>query len=919
MEGRGDPPGLKSLPPRTSGGFRRPAEAPKRSRSPAAESGSHTGSALGATNGVTAAGAWAARLEIANLLEGGLSPRRLVEMIRLGREGDRELKLTGEVGEDTLGGDETPKSWSRVTERSRTPIRRSEKREPKTEPLIDPDQMEGIIQDQKAILESLAADATPVAPWTASKEVGRAASSGTGLAMKPVEMKFSKRAPAPSKDAVITSTSGGSNSAEDVVAVNAPEFGKKAKPPPEGVTPGEPSKKGGIPFRMEGGFSHDLAGKEKEDLETFVRDALEVYEDMESVGVQMDISKYVRTGKGIDREKFAFHTTPSRASTGLRYIRVLKGLMSWVEEFDPLPTASNVQALERLKVVEYVEYLIQKGVGYHTPQTLLYALDYFGKAFGFDPTGTVWNRAKRLAVKYAKSKPALTNRAALFSKQTLIALEKMLLNEDFPTVERITAGKLRLCVQAAIRWDDLVHTPLSSLEWIRRRGESAIIGIRAKTTQGKTKARPWVASLMAVDPSNDGWLPCLVKLLVKAHGSSWTTDDHTGKEITRSGVWFTSKPARLGADVIAIKQGLGFYRDEGGDTGMSQKEMELLRWHGAKATFATLMQHLHLDPKTVRLAGDWSSRDESMPETYLREAQLLVIGGQEACLTYLRAGGDFAGLVSEGLAGNMQDDQAPAVDPRRGPGDDPGSGAEILDPSIPEERRAAAIRGIGKYEGVSPAQVAPEFLEGIVEDGGKIPSSHLELEKRLVVDVEKVEEILEDYDPAGDVFVSCSFDREAVKVATVKQEPKDDEGGAVADAREVVESAGEGPDPPLADEEFDPEGLTERYVLLDKPTSASRLHMPAAGKVDAAGLEVPQPRCGAKGTFAFVAAGEAIDPGSEPCVRCFGRRSEGTCKKLCSIKFRHSGKEYRCTEDVPWIARAPASIYAMSTDIEELG
>eukprot|EP00435_Cladocopium_sp_Y103_P006215 s202_g2.t1 len=306
--------------------------------------------------------------------------------------------------------------------------------------------------------------------------------------MKPAEMKFSKRASAPPLEAVMLSSTGGESGFEAAQpAKDAPDFKKKSTPPPEGVI-GEATgaKKENIPFRMDGGFSHDLAGKEKEDMELFVKGALEIYEDMEAVGIQMDISKYVRTGKGIDREKFAFHTTPSRASTGLRYVRVLKGLMSWVEEFDPLPATRGVQALERLKVVEYIEFLIQKGVGYHTPQTLLYAVDYFGKAFGFDPTGTVWGRAKRLSVKYAKSKPGLTNRAALFSKQTLVALEKMLLSEDFPMVERITAGKLRLCVQASIRWDDLLHTPLSSLEWIRRRGESAIIGIRAKTTQGKT-------------------------------------------------------------------------------------------------------------------------------------------------------------------------------------------------------------------------------------------------------------------------------------------------------------------------------------------------------------------------------------------------------------------------------------------------
>lgn len=39
-------------------------------------------------------------------------------------------------------------------------------------------------------------------------------------------------------------------------------------------------------------------------------------------------------------------------------------------------------------MVEYLEFLIQKGV-----EPLLYTVDYFSKAFGFDPTGSVWFRS----------------------------------------------------------------------------------------------------------------------------------------------------------------------------------------------------------------------------------------------------------------------------------------------------------------------------------------------------------------------------------------------------------------------------------------------------------------------------------------------------------------------------------------------
>lgn len=41
-----------------------------------------------------------------------------------------------------------------------------------------------------------------------------------------------------------------------------------------------------------------------------------------------------------------------------------------------------------------------------------------------------------------------------------------------------------------------------------------------------------------------------------------------------------------------------------------------------------------------------------MPDTYLREAQLMVLRGQESCMAYLRSGGDFGGLVSSVLVGS---------------------------------------------------------------------------------------------------------------------------------------------------------------------------------------------------------------------------------------------------------------------------
>lgn len=157
---------------------------------------------------------------------------------------------------------------------------------------------------------------------------------------------------------------------------------------------------------------------------------------------------------------------------------------------------------------------------------------------------------------------------------------------------------------------------------------------------------------MAVSPDRDSWLAVLVDMVLVVHGTCWMEDDHFGKKTTRDGEGFTRLPARLETDVFMVKEALKAFKSSGGDPGMTDQELDLLRWHEGKATLTTLMQHLELDPKMIRLAGDWSAKEDTMPDTYLREAQLMVLRGQESCMAYLRSGGDFGGLVSSGLVGS---------------------------------------------------------------------------------------------------------------------------------------------------------------------------------------------------------------------------------------------------------------------------
>ena len=72
-----------------------------------------------------------------------------------------------------------------------------------------------------------------------------------------------------------------------------------------------------------------------------------------------------------------------------------------------------------------------------------------------------------------------------------------------------------------------------------------------------------------------------------------------------------------------VKSAVGKLSVETRDIGMSKEEIEVLRWHGAKATLSSVMQHLNLPKRVVRWQGNWKSQAETMPDTYLRESQVI--------------------------------------------------------------------------------------------------------------------------------------------------------------------------------------------------------------------------------------------------------------------------------------------------------
>lgn len=113
---------------------------------------------------------------------------------------------------------------------------------------------------------------------------------------------------------------------------------------------------------------------------------------------------------------------------------------------------------------------------------------------------------------------------------------------------------------------------------------------------------------MGVTESGDKWLSTLVELLLMMHGARWKTDDHIGKLPTRDGRCHYDSPSRMEADVYVLKSALMNSGSIGPKAGLGVSEDDVLgmRWHGAKATLVTVMQHLNVPARVVRFAGSWS-------------------------------------------------------------------------------------------------------------------------------------------------------------------------------------------------------------------------------------------------------------------------------------------------------------------------
>ena len=807
--------------------------------------------ALGRTSGIAAAGAWAARQEVATLLEARCDPASLIKMIKDGEEGPHVLSF---VGSRTGADDLTIRSLSNIGSQSKGG---SDLKEPApaaedipTDLFSDEEELGREVEKQKAILESLAPRFGESLPaWARGPESGSASDSRsqrpTGQrAMLPKQLPeghgFKKRADPPP---VIPPRPWERPPQEVRPGLEAVQFKTPATPPPEKMSREEedPPKKSRSRHRRRRRKEEakTMAGREAEQLKNFESGCEGVYNWMRRLGYEMELTAILEEHGPLDRERFKTLTRPNRAATGLNYVRLMTRLLEW--RFRKPELDSRGGDLDgRMGVLEYVEDLISKQVGFMTPRSLLYAIDFFGVLFGFDAKGKYWARAKKLAAGYAQSKTTPTSRAPAFGRDTMRALEMATIDPFLKKPVRAACGKLRLSIQSSTRFDDLLNTPISCCEWIRRPGEPGIIGLRSRAVRGKCGPRLWVASFKAVDPDNDRWLVELMGLLLEAHGSAWEMDDHMGKAADASGDHFISSPSKLEDDVNLVKEGLSKLLKDSIPVGMTQSQIDGLRWHGAKASMTSIMQHLQLKKREVRFQGSWKEKGENMPDTYLREGQTIVLRAQEKCLAYLRDGGDIYTLEGEQVR--------------------PGENPELNSDDRVRVEKAMA------YEGSSSADVGSlpkEFLDAGFKNGSKVDEDVLRKEREEIQEAE--------------------VDTPFTELAEPEEVEKMDDDVASIDLELPADLGEEG-----AWDELDSEGLTAFWVVSKAAHGPPKLHLPAPLSYVEGVLQEAKPKCGLNGSYDYIKSEEAWDDASTLCKRC-STSSEGACPGICT--HMHLGKD----------------------------
>ena len=309
-----------------------------------------------------------------------------------------------------------------------------------------------------------------------------------------------------------------------------------------------------------------------------------------------------------------------------------------------------------------------------------------------------------------------------------------------------------------------------------------------------------------------------------------------GKLANEAGDGFLPSPARMDKDLELIKEGLSKLRKDSMDVGLDGGELENLRYHGAKASMTSIMQHLNLKKREVRFQGSWREKGESMPDTYLRESQTMVLLAQEKCLEYLRGGGDIYKFTGQQIK----------------PGETPEVDAEDV------ARKSRAME-CGLPEGAASEDLAKGLLDPAFGPDGKIREEDLKAEKESVK----------------------SWEADSILAASDEDVSKDED-------LDLGSSFQDNPDPEEAWNEMDTEGMVHYWVQTKNAQGPAKLHLPAPLEYEGDVLLEAKPKCGIGGSFDYVKVDEAWDDAATLCKRCRPSTERG-CAGICEVM--HLGKD----------------------------
>ena len=432
---------------------------------------------LGKTSGLHAVGAWAARVEIAKLLEAGVDPSLVVKAVRSGKEGDSPLDLsppmfTGEPTAEEVeplspkGSKASPPSPRKFEVDEASELARLFGSSPQEQQLLlneagafagSPDWAEG---SSPSILFRKRAEIPKDLNVQMVTKYSLNFLPPTGALQPPQIEKMSESFDTEGEESEEEQVGEAAVEEEDERSL---DFKKKARlPMPEELKhPEEPVKP--PPKR-----NYSRPADERDKLEKFYKRSLDLFEVLVVAGVKMDLVDLVVITKddskepSIDEKRFRLHVEPKGAGTGLGYVRLMERLVKFHEDYVERDE-EELTPVSRAAVLAFTEHLISEEAGFKTPKALLYALDFYSVSYGFRLDSGVMQRCRKLADTYSSKKPPRKG-ADFFQPAMLEYLEAVVNNEKRPLGDRLVAGRLRLCCQASVRHSDLTRTPLRDLE-----------------------------------------------------------------------------------------------------------------------------------------------------------------------------------------------------------------------------------------------------------------------------------------------------------------------------------------------------------------------------------------------------------------------------------------------------------------------